>query len=81
MRGHVFNVSGFRGVHYEKGWDRYFVMIDPGCWPLGDEAPNPWWPDIESGNIWFSELASAVKARDAYRQSIPSLYWLPDGKL
>jgi hypothetical protein len=81
MREHVFNVNGFRGVHYEKGWDRYFVMIDAGRRLLGDEAPNPWWPDIEGGNIWFSDLASAVKARDTYRQSIPSLYWLPDGKL
>src|SRR5437879_5842461 len=29
MRGHAFNVDGFRGVHYQRRWGRYFVLTYP----------------------------------------------------
>jgi hypothetical protein len=65
IRGHLFNVDGHRGVHYQIGLDRYFVMIySPhrrGSEPfwLGDELPG-------DGALGFSDFTTAVKAKDEF---------------
>jgi hypothetical protein len=80
LRRHIFNVSGYRGIHYDHQLDLYFVLMYTGRgpeWLLGDETPG--W----GGNIWFSDLKAAVDARDRRRQQQPlswqqCLSWLPD---
>jgi hypothetical protein len=77
MRAHEFNVEGRRGIHYSHQWDRYFVLVYTGRtaeWLPGDEIPGA---GPEHGNIWFSDLASAENARDAYMQLWRSLNGLP----
>ena len=42
MRRHIFNVEGFRGVHYDREEGRYRVWVYNGSWPswlTGDELP------------------------------------------
>ena len=78
MRDHLFNVGGFRGVHWWRQIDRYAVFFYAGSepeWLLGDEAPG--W----GGNIFFSDSTTALKARDRYREYQKYKYykdWLPD---
>lgn len=79
MRRHVFNVNGFRGVHYDIHKDRYFVLIYGGRsfeWMLGDEAPGL--TAHQGGNIWFSDLSRALEARERHRKNQPSIYWYSD---
>ena len=66
MRRYLFNVNGFRGVCYDRHWDCYQVLIYTGFaveWLLGDEMMPGW-----GGNIYFSDLTAAVKARDNDRK-------------
>lgn len=77
MRGHIFNVEGFRGVHYSRQLDRYFVLIYTGRgaeWLCGDEIPGH---GKEGGNVYFADLAAAVNARDDERRRWQSMNWLP----
>jgi hypothetical protein len=64
-------------------WDRYFVLIYTGRgteWLEGDEELG--YPSEEGGgDIWFSDLARALNARDEYRGRRPSMKWLPDREL
>lgn len=53
-RRYRYDVGGFRGVHYDVGMDRYFVLIYTGGgfeWALGDEVPGL--TKSQGGNIWF----------------------------
>ena len=65
MSRFIFNSGGYRGIHYWRQLDRYSVFVYTGKdweWLSGDGAPG--W----TGEIWFSDLARALKARDRYRQ-------------
>jgi hypothetical protein len=81
-RRYRYNVSGFRGVHYDVQRDRYFVLIYTGAgrrqgfeWALGDTEPGC--TVAESGNIWFSDRTRALIARDEQRWW-RSVKYLPD---
>lgn len=79
LRDHVFNVGGFRGIHWWRQIDRYAVYIWRGSgheWLLGDTLPG--YSESEGGNIWFSDLTLALKARDEHRKLNPQTRWLPD---
>jgi hypothetical protein len=81
MRRHIFNVGGFRGVHYDRQMDRFFVLLHTRRgfeWALGDEMPGL--TAAQGGNIWFSDRTSALKARDKQR-SWQSMECLPDVEL
>jgi hypothetical protein len=71
-RGWRFNVHGFRGIHWRRQNDRYAVWTCTGEWLLGDED------EITGGNIWFSDLAEAIEARDAHRKYLRYKNWLRD---
>jgi hypothetical protein len=61
-RQRIFNVGGFRGVHYDRHEGHYRVLRYNGYrvyWLQGDELPGG------SASIWFSDLARALNARDA----------------
>src|ERR1700733_9888075 len=65
MRRYLFNVGGFRGVHYDRQADYYFVRMYTGSnfeWLLGNEMPD--W----SGNIFFPARTAALIARDKDRR-------------
>jgi hypothetical protein len=67
MRGHVFNVDGFRGVHYQKRWSRYFV------WTYSAQRTARYLNNgVIAKNIWFHDLATAVDARDIHREREPT---------
>lgn len=76
MRSHIFNVGGFRGIHYWRDIDRYAVFIYTARgqpdWLDGDGAPG--W----TGDVWFSDRTAAWKAREKYRQYQTYKNWLPD---
>lgn len=65
-RRYIFNVEGFRGIHYDREFRYYRVLVYDGrrCphWLLADEIP---WG---SGNVGFSDLAQAVSAKDGEMQ-------------
>jgi hypothetical protein len=76
MRDHMFNVGGFRGIHWWRQIDRYAVFIYDGRgpdWLDGDGAPGRDW-----GDFWFSDRTEAWKARDKHRQRQKYKNWLPD---
>jgi hypothetical protein len=60
-RGHIFNVDGFRGVHYNYHADCYRVLVYNGRWVKWLEGDESVW-DIRY--IWFSDLARALDAQD-----------------
>lgn len=62
MRGFIFNVDGFRYVHYLRGYDKYAVLLRGQWLSLGDELPGGSW------RIYFSTPTDAVRARDRYLQ-------------
>jgi hypothetical protein len=84
MARFIFNVAGRRGIHYWRQLDRYSVFLywggDDYDWLPGDGAPG--W----TGEIWFSDLTMALKARDEYRRRVtesksrryPHEIWLRD---
>jgi hypothetical protein len=82
MARFIFNVDGRRGIHYWRELDRYSVFVywggDNYDWLPGDGAPG--W----TGEIWFSDLAAALKAREECRERLaavrryPSEIWLRD---
>jgi hypothetical protein len=85
-RRYIFNASGFRGIHYDRQWERYFVLFYSGRapeWLIGDENPGcgSW-----GGNIWFSHLPNALNARDSHREAFAwwcrrqgtAMNWPPD---
>ena len=76
MRRYYFNVGGFRGVHYDRHWDCYKVLMFTGEWLFGDECDEmmPGW----GGNMWFPDRTAAVIARDKARQWRPHMKWPPD---
>jgi len=61
MRRHVFNVEGFRGVHYDCQVGCYRVLIYNGHWVKWLEGDDTIWDDE---SVWFSDLARALDARD-----------------
>jgi hypothetical protein len=61
MRGHIFNVDGFRGVHYSYDADCYRVLVYNGRWVKWLEGDESVW---DTRYIWFSDLARALDARD-----------------
>jgi hypothetical protein len=65
-RRYIFNVDGFRGVHYERDSGYYRVLVYNGRW-----APNWLQDELADGGHWFSDLARALSAlhneQDAYR--------------
>lgn len=76
MSRYRFNVDGFRGVHYCRYRDRFFVFIYTGFslqYLPGDQMPGETAED--GGNVWFSDMAAAVNARDRERKS-RSVEWL-----
>jgi hypothetical protein len=48
IRGHLFNVDGHQGVHYQIGWDIYFVMV----YTRSSEGPR--W----LGHLWHFDAGS-----------------------
>ncbi len=66
MRRYLFNVGGFRGVHYDRHWDRFRVLIYTGLGPewLVSNHCMPGW----GGNIWFPDRTAALVAREAARR-------------
>jgi hypothetical protein len=61
VRRYIFNVEGFRGVHYDRETSYYRVLVYNGRW-----APQ-WLHDDElADGQWFSDLARAVNARDKH---------------
>jgi hypothetical protein len=71
----IFNVGGFHCVHYWRDLDRYSVFMhdaDNWYWLPGDGAPG--W----SGEIWFSDIAAALKARDRSRSLRQGRKWPRD---
>jgi len=73
MRRYYFNVGGFRGVHYDRHWDCYRVLLFNGEWLFGNQCDEmmPGW----GGNMWFSDRTAAVIARDKARQWRPYMKW------
>jgi hypothetical protein len=64
-RRFIYNVGGFRGVHYDRHWDRYCVLNFTGSeayWLIGNE-------DWRGGTMWFSDPTTALKARDRARRA------------
>jgi hypothetical protein len=76
MRRYYFNVGGFRGVHYDRHWDCYKVLLHTGEWLFGDQCDEmmPGW----GGNMWFPDRTAAVIAREKARQWRPYMKWPPD---
>lgn len=76
MRRYYFNVGGFRGVHYDRHWDCYKVLLFDGEWLFGDlcDEMMPGW----GGNMWFPDRTAAVIARDKARKWRPYLKWPRD---
>jgi hypothetical protein len=68
MRDHIANCDGFRGIVWWRQFDSYSVFLPGGKWMIGEELP--YW----GGNIFFSDMARALNARDQVRG--PN--WLPD---
>src|SRR5579864_8453680 len=82
MRGNSFNHEGHVGVHYSIGWDRFSVLFfgSGGIeWLIGDERPGL--TANEGGNIWFSDLARALRAREQRRWWDKDKNWPPDKEL
>jgi hypothetical protein len=76
MNRYRFNVDGFRGVHYHRYRDRFFVLIYTGFslqYLPGDQMPGETAED--GGDVWFSDMTAAVNARDMARKS-RSVGWL-----
>jgi len=69
MRRYYFNAGGFRGVHYDRHWDCYRVLLFNGEWLFGNQCDEmmPGW----GGNMWFPDRTAAVIARDKARQWRP----------
>jgi hypothetical protein len=79
MRRYLFNVGGFRGVHYDRHWDCYQVLNYTGSgaeWLFGNQCDEmmPGW----GGNMWFPDRTAALIARDRARQWRPHGRWAPD---
>lgn len=75
MRRYLFNVGGYHGISYDKGWDTYRVMVFNGREPEwlsgGDDIPG-WGP------TWhFNDLPAALEARERRRKWLRA-GWLPD---
>jgi hypothetical protein len=76
----IFNYGGFRGIHWWRELDRFSVFVYSGGerwhWLPGDGAPG--W----TGEIWFSDFAEALKAREEFRERLKRYvkldFWLPD---
>jgi hypothetical protein len=68
MRDHIANCGGFRGIVWWRQFDSYSVFLPGGHWMIAEELP--YW----GGNIFFSDMARAVNARDKCRG--PD--WFPD---
>ncbi|WP_315768337.1 MULTISPECIES: hypothetical protein [unclassified Bradyrhizobium] len=83
MRRYHFNAGGYRGIHYDKHWDCYRVLLYDGfeaAWLYGDSCDEmmPGW----GGNMWFPDRTAALIARDQARQSKwRGLKWSPDIEL
>jgi len=82
MRRYYFNVGGFRGVHYDRHWDCYKVLMYSGSgveWLYGDERDEmmPGW----GGNMWFPDRTATVTARDKARQWRRHMKWPRDIEL
>jgi len=75
-RGHIFNVHGYRGIHYSTAYDRFRVMVYTGRgveWLRGDELPGG------SPAVWFLDSTTALDAREKRRKYLRRP-WLPDLK-
>jgi len=82
IRGHSFNHEGHVGVHRSIHSDRFFVLVYTGSgieWLEGDQEPGQ--TAKEGGNIWFSDLARALNARDKHRQWQKYKNWPSDREL
>ena len=86
MRRYLFNVGGFRGVRYDRHWDRFQVLIFTGYsaeWLYGENCDEllPGW----GGNMWFPDRTAAVVERDkerAWRRRVGrGIDWSPDIEL
>jgi hypothetical protein len=69
MRRYLCNAGGFRGVRYDKNWDRFQVLMyrgDSAEWLYGDNCDEllPGW----GGNMWFPDRTSAVLERNRIRE-------------
>lgn len=73
MRSHRANSEGFRGICWWGDIGYYTVLRPNGEWLLGDEAPG--W---SSDNIFFSDLAAAIKAREDFERPFGAKIWRPD---
>jgi hypothetical protein len=77
MRSHLFNVNGFRGIHYSKQLERYSVFVYTGTpageWLTGDEFPGC----PQFGSFWFLNRTEALLAREG-RRKLGGCFWLPD---
>ena len=76
MRRYLCNVGGFRGIRWDRHWDRYQVLMYTGSgadWLFGDECDEmmPGW----GGNMWFADRTAALIARDKARQWRPYIKW------
>jgi hypothetical protein len=76
MRGHRFNVSGYRGIHRQVDRDRYCVLV-LNTRSHYQHPSGPRWL-LHDRSRWFPDLATALDARDRHRQYAPEKYWLPD---
>lgn len=75
-RSHIFNVHGYRGIHYSHDHDKFRVMVYNGwraSWLEGDELPGG------SEAVWFLDSTAALNAREKHRQRVQAP-WLPDLK-
>jgi hypothetical protein len=86
MRRYLFNVGGFRGVRYDRHWDRFQVLIFTGYsaeWLYGEDCDEllPGW----GGNMWFPDRTAALVERDkerAWRRRLGrGIDWSPDIEL
>jgi hypothetical protein len=78
MRRYLCNVGGFRGIRWDRHWDRYQVLMYTGSgadWLFGDECDEimPGW----GGNMWFPDRTAALIAREA-RKRRPYIKWPRD---
>src|SRR5262249_13389279 len=79
MRRYLFNVGGFRGVCWDRHWDRFRVLMYDGRraeWLFGDDCDElmPGW----GGNMWFADRTAALMARDEARKTRPYVKWPAD---
>lgn len=63
-RRFIFNVDGYRGIHWFRDYDRYAIFFRGEWLQFGDELPGGSW------SIYFSNRDDAVDARDRYLRGI-----------